>query len=163
VSAAKTYGDYTAEEVAREEQRKASIEARGLAVVTTSGALATLLLALAALNKDNRTATGSFFLPHDAQGPLKWALIFFTVAALGAVLTNFPVWLQYLDPDTVVTELAAASRTEAQAEKHVAENRVVILRSLQTWNSVKGWVLFGAMSFEFLAILFIAIAVRRAL
>jgi hypothetical protein len=162
VSAAKTYGDYTAEEVTREEQRKTSIETRGLAVVTTSGALATLLLALAALNKDNRTATGSFFLSHDAQGPLKLALIFFTVAALGAVLTNFPVWLQYLDPDTVVTELAAG-KTEAQAEKQVAENRVVILRSLQTWNSVKGWVLFGAMSFEFLAILFIAIAVRRAL
>jgi hypothetical protein len=131
-------------------------------VVTTSGALATLLLALAALNKDNLTDKGSFVLPHDAQGPVKWALIFFTIAALGAVLTNFPVWLKYLDPDTVEAELAA-EKTDAEAEKEVVRNRVVNFRSLQTWNGRKGKVLFVAMFFEFVAILFIALAVWRAL
>jgi hypothetical protein len=148
--------------MAREEQRKASIEARGLAVVTTSGALATLLLALAALNKNNLTEKGSFVLPDDAQASVRWALIFFALAALGAVFTNFPVWLKYLDPDTVEAELAVG-RTDPEAEEQVAKNRVINFRSLQSWNGRKGKVLFGAMAFEVVAIFFIALAVWRAL
>src|SRR4051812_49050206 len=47
---APVYADYIAEQVVREDARKESVERRGLAVVTTSGALATLLFALAALS-----------------------------------------------------------------------------------------------------------------
>ena len=58
------YADYIAEQIARQEERKRSIEARGVTVITTSGRLATLLLGLAALTtREEQT----FTLPAAAQ------------------------------------------------------------------------------------------------
>ncbi|HEX8117309.1 MAG TPA: hypothetical protein VF521_08555, partial [Pyrinomonadaceae bacterium] len=44
------YGDFIKDELEAQDKRKASFEQRGLAVITTSGALVTLLFALAALS-----------------------------------------------------------------------------------------------------------------
>lgn len=158
----KIYSDYVAEQLAREDARKTSLEARGIAVVTTSGALATLLLGLAALSEGNQS-NGTFVLPESSQGPLKWGLIFFVAAALGAILTNLTVWLQYADPSGLEKVLQDDSKTDSDAEWDVAENRLAILKSLQWWNGIKGWVLFLAMVSEVIAIGFIAAAVWRAL
>jgi hypothetical protein len=162
-SATKTYGDYVAEQIKRQDERKSSIQASGLAVITTSGALATLLLALAAASKKNQTSTGTFVLPDASQSLLKWAVIAFGLAALGAVLTNFPVWLQWADPDGLKRVLSNEEKTAADAEWDVAENRLAILASLQKWNDRKGIVLFLAMVAELVAIVLIGLAVWKAL
>jgi hypothetical protein len=162
-SATKLYADYIAEQINREDQRKTSLETRGVAVVTTSGALATLLLGLAALSKKNQTSKGTFVLPDSSQGPLKWALILFTAAALGAVLTNFGVWLQWADPSGLRKVLDDDEKTPEDAEWDIAENRLAILKSLNSWNDKKGWALIAAMLCEVVAIGFIAVAVWMAL
>ena len=102
-------------------------------------------------------------LPEAAHGWLRWALVFFGLAALGAILTNFPVWLRYTDPQDLETVLQDDSKTVADADFDVADNRIAILKSLQLWNDIKGWVLFGAMLCEAVAIGLIAVAVWKAL
>jgi hypothetical protein len=163
LGATKIYDDYVEEQIKRQDERKSSLEARGLAVITTSGALATLLLALAAASKRNRTSNGTFVLPDASQSLLKWAVVSFGVAALGAILTNFPLWLQWADPEGLKRVLADDRKTAAVAGRDVADNRVAILASLQMWNDVKGIVLFLAMLAEVVAILFIGLAVWKAL
>lgn len=159
----KIYSDYIGEQLAREEQRKNSLQAGGFAVVTTSGALATLLLGLAALSKKNQDSKGTFVLPESSHVWLRWALVFFALAALGAILTNFPVWLQYVNPADLKKVLQDSSKSECDAQIDVGENQIAILESLQRWNGRKGWVLFVAMIFEVVAIALIAVAVWKAL
>ena len=156
------YGDYAAEQVTREEQRKASLVAGGLAVVTTAGALATLLLGLATLSKKAHTSTGTFVLPDAARGSLKVALIFFAAAAIAALLTNFPVRLRYVDPADLKDLIGDSSKDVATAEEDVGVTRTVILEDLQKWNDRKGWALFVACVLEVVAIVFVVIAVWRA-
>src|SRR5204863_5652630 len=56
--------DYLNDQLARQDARKVSLEQRALAVITTSGALVTLLFGLAALSS-KRAAT--FTLPGSAS------------------------------------------------------------------------------------------------
>jgi hypothetical protein len=69
-----------------QDERKFSLEQRGLAVITTSGTLATLLFGLVAL----ATKSNDFRLPVRASGPLAVALGAFAAAALLALLTMHP-------------------------------------------------------------------------
>ncbi len=162
-SGSTVYSDYIAAALAREDERKASIEARGLAVVTTAGALATLLLGLAALTAKSHDPKGTFVLPDSSQGWLKWALISFVVAAVGAIATNMPVWILYAEPEGLQALLTDSwSDPGDKAEEMISENRILILKNLIFWNKVKGWVLFAAMFFEVVAIGCIARAVWLA-
>jgi hypothetical protein len=97
-------------------------------VVTTAGALATLLLGLAALSKKAHTSTGSFVLPDAARGSLRVALIFFGAAAIAALLTNFPVRFEYVDPADLKNLISDSSEDVAAAEENVGVTRTVILR-----------------------------------
>src|SRR5215212_326740 len=73
----RAYGEFVKDELAAQDQRKASFEQRGLAVITTSGTLVTLLFALSALaTKDSQT----FALPDAARRWLNGALVFFFLA-----------------------------------------------------------------------------------
>ena len=81
------YADYIKEQVEAQEARKLSLEQRGLAVITTSGVLVTLLFGLTALTV-RRAAT--FDIPNTAAGLLVGALVFFVLAALLAIITNLP-------------------------------------------------------------------------
>lgn len=132
-------------------------------MVTTAGALATVLLGLAALSKKAHTSTGTFVLPDAARGSLKLALIFFGAAAIAALLTNFPVRFEYVDPADLKNLISDPSEGVATAEENVAVTRTVILEDLQKWNNRKGWALFVACVLEVVAVVFIAIAVWRAL
>lgn len=77
------YGDFIKDELDVQDQRKASFEQRGLAVITTSGVLVTLLFALAALSTKRAT---TFVLPHAARTWLFVALVLFFLSALAALL-----------------------------------------------------------------------------
>ena len=152
-----TYGAFLKDEIAAQDARKTSFEARGLAVITTSGTLVTLLFALAALST-KRQAT--FVLPASAQGWLEDALALFFFAALLALATNVPLRYEAAKPDDIEKLLAEepASAKEA-AERDVAYARVSQLRSAKYKNSAKGWLLVFAMFFEVLAIGCVARAV----
>jgi hypothetical protein len=154
------YAEYLAELITREDERKASLESRGVAVVTTSGALATLQLALVAATKK----AGTFSLPTSAHGWVSRALVFFTVAAVFALLTSLPGWYQRATVDDMEGLLKTSwNATAAHAEKEIYENRIAVLRSLRFWNGCKGYALLVAVIAEFGAVLCIALAVREAI
>jgi hypothetical protein len=103
-------------------------------------------------------------LPDASQGWLKWALVFFTVAALGAIVTNSPVKVLWADPEGLKKLLADSwSDPSPEAEKTVAENRIELLENMIRWSNVKGWALVAAMLAEVIAIGCIARAVWLAL
>ena len=155
------YADYFAKQLDREGERKASLEARGVLVVTTSGVLSTILLGLATLTKKKDAA---FALPDSARWWVVAALVLLTLAVAGAIVTNFPFQSDEADVDglrKLVAESWADSPSEA--ERTVAINRLSVLSSARHVNGIRAWLLFGAMVCELLALVAIAVAVGISL
>jgi hypothetical protein len=153
------YAAYIAEQIAREEDRKKSIEARGVTVITTSGTLATLLLGLAALTT---RSSATFTLPASAEDPLEWSLIAFATAALASIFTQLP--LQYKEASTaglrgLVEEYWNDS--EEEALDAVARNRLNVLKRAKQLNGLKAWALFAAVLAEAAAVIALAVAMTR--
>lgn len=166
------YFDYVAEQIKREDERKASFESRAVAVVTTSGVLVTLLLGLATLAKrvekqlvlPDASRQEQFVLPEASHQWVKWALIFFIAAAVFALLVNIPFKYQF----PLVTGLQKLvdcwwDDSFEAAQKRVTENRLSVLRAAQRLNHLKGYLLFGAVLFEVMAVGLVARAVWVAL
>lgn len=150
------YAEYISEQVAREETRKESIERRGLAVVTSAGALVTLLFGLAAFNIGDR----HFTLPHSAKVLLIIALSAFFISALCAIATNFPFKYEEVKPDDLY--LAVKNRWTDQlpeAERMTAYTRLKVWRSARTKNDLKARYLYWAIIAQGIAVAAVAAAV----
>ena len=78
------------DELAAQDARKESFERRGLAVITTAGALASLLYGVAAFSTVGRMHA----LPQDSKELLVVAVVVFVVARVLALLTTFPAYYQ---------------------------------------------------------------------
>lgn len=129
--------------------------------MTTSGVLSTVLLGLATLTKKKDAA---FALPESARWWVIAALALLTLAVAGAIVTNFPFKSDEADVDglrKVVDQFWGDSRSEA--EKTVAINRLAVLNSAKSVNSIRAWCLFAAMACELLALIAIAVAVAISL
>jgi hypothetical protein len=153
------YAGYIAEQIERQEERKRSIESRGVTVITTSGTLATLLLALAALT--TREA-GTFTLPPSAEDPLEWSLIAFAAAALASIFTQLP--LSYREASTSgLRGLVEDSWNDSEEEAldAVARNRLNVLRRAKEVNGIKAWALFAAVVAQAAAVIALAFAMTR--
>jgi hypothetical protein len=152
-----TYGEFVKDELEDQAKRKASFEQRGLAVITTSGALVTLLFALAALSTKEAT---TFTLPADAKTWLSIALVLFFVSALAALVTNAPFIYQAVPAEKIRKRLREKPPRDADAAaKDVAFTRLDALESAKKKNSIKGWALAAAMLCEALAVGCVAVAV----
>jgi hypothetical protein len=152
------YNKLVKQELADEDARKASLEQRGLAVITTSGVLVTLLFALGALST-KRAATLN--LDPGAAIALAVALVLFVLAAISAVVVNAP-FLEYqkASPDSIKKRLQAdpiPSEDEAAAE--AAMVRIAELRSARGQNGKKANYLLTAMRFEVLAVIATSVAI----
>jgi hypothetical protein len=77
---------FLTDQLTEERSRKVSLENRAIGVITTSGALVTLLFGLAALV----TSGDAFFLPVAARVALMLALVPFILAAVLAVVIASP-------------------------------------------------------------------------
>lgn len=153
------YAAFIAGQLARQDERKRSLESRGITVVTTSGALATLLLGFVSF-----THTGqAFVLPDNAHEPVKYALVFFTAAAVAAVLTNLP--LPYGEPSAAALKnlLGSWDDTNRNSEIAVASAQTKVIEKAKAVNDFKAILLFIAVGCEVGAVAFIADAVARAL
>jgi hypothetical protein len=156
-SAPALYGGYLRVQLAEQDARKASFEQRGLSVVTTSGALATLLFGLAAFTATKKSHD---HLPHDARLALVVALILFVVAGILALLTNLPVAYEVPSAEMILN-LAERDppHTDVEAQRELAKVYARIVKDAKQKNGQKGWLLFGALLFEVGAILAVAVAV----
>jgi hypothetical protein len=146
--------------LAREDARKESIEKRGLSVITTSGALATLLLGLATFVTHNP----DFTLPPAANTALKRALAAFAVASVLAVLTNLPLFYGEVDPKKLKRDLKPHwSDSQREAENQVAKTLLKITISARKVNGAKAWCLLLGILAEVVAVVFVAICVWQIL
>jgi hypothetical protein len=133
-----------------ERERKASLEARALAVITTSGTLVTLITALTAVATKHRaytTLTGTRVL-------LFAALAAFLIAAALAIYGNAPFRVKEIEAASLSGFMAADvwGQPGVEAEREIAAARHGVLVSLQTVNAVKARFLFWAAACEVLAI-----------
>lgn len=124
-------GAYIAEALAEERLRKTSLEARGLALITTSGAFTTLVLGIAALVAPDE-------LPVPARALLVVGLLCFLVAAIKGALVNKPE--DYKEPKAnnlsdVLDEVKTTST--ASGERTVARSRLVVIEAARERNKDK--------------------------
>src|SRR4051794_37646015 len=101
-SAGSEFAGFVVNQLDNEEKRRASLEARGLAVITTSGTLVTLLLAFATLV----TQQQGYRLPKPVVTWVTMSLIAFVSAATLAIGSNAPQLYRVVD----VTELRTVVR-----------------------------------------------------
>jgi hypothetical protein len=150
------YHSFVKDRLAEQDARKNSFEQRALAVITTSGALATLLLAFAALV----TKSNEFELTSSARCLVVAATVAFATAALAAVATNLP--LNYASVRAEQMGALVKERwgdEEAIAEQRITATLVNLIANAKKLNRIKGWLLFSAVTIEGLAVILLAIAV----
>ncbi len=151
------YGEFIKDELEVQDKRKSSFEQRGIAVITTSGTLVTLLFALAALSTKKAT---TFVLPDSAKTWLSIALVLFFMSALGALVSNLPLVYQAVLARRIRERLRETPLRDADAAaRDVAFTRLDVLESAKRQNGIKGWVLAAAMLCEALAVGCVAVAV----
>jgi hypothetical protein len=154
------YAQYIKDQLTEEDARKESIEKRGLAVITTSGTIVSLLFGLVAV----LTGAKEFKLPAGAEPWLGAALIAFVIATFAGLLTNMP--LLYLGVKAKELKLAVADLWDDEpkvAEKRIAATHVKVLTRAKSLNAAKGWILVGAVTAELAAVIFLALAVKSIL
>ena len=150
------YAAYIKDQLDAQEGRKSSLEQRGLAVITTAGALVTLLFGLTALST---TREATFDIPGTASTFLTVALVFFVLAALSALLTNLPRSYQGVTVDALRDAVKDRwDDTEAVASKMVALTQLKVLASAKEVNTQKGYFLIAGMVFEIIAVALVGVA-----
>jgi hypothetical protein len=155
--AGSAYSRLIADQLAEERNRKVSLEARGLTVITASGTLATLLFALVA----SLTAVPKFGLPEPARLPLLLALVAFLIAALFGLATNIP--LRYREPTSQGLAKLVDSRywdgPRETGELRVAEAQVTVIAAARSANNIRVILLLAAIFAEILAVIFLSWAI----
>ena len=152
------YADYIKTLVDSEDARKSSLEQRGVGIVTTSSALATLLFALVGVV----TASKNFSFPAAAHGYLVAAIILFAVAVAIGILANIP--LLYKQAMPTADELASVwnySASDGQAQ--VIGTRLKILDSARHSNAIKGLLVLLAGFVQLAALIVLVFGVLAIL
>ncbi len=152
------YEDFLGEQIAAEERRKDTVEQRGLAVITTSGSLVTLLFGLSTyLPRDSR-----FAVPATARGLLTTAMVGFLLACVLALATNVP--LPYGRLDAAALDLPGLVREpEPTARQRVLITRWRLLAGTQHLNDTKAKLLVAAIAAEVLGAVCVALTVASVL
>lgn len=154
------YGALLSAELRAQDARKASFEQRGVAVVTTSGALVTLLLGLEGF----ASKSAGFVLPAASHGWLIAGLVGFVLAAIAALLVNMPLSYKAVTADDIESRLKEDPiRTARRAERDVALTQVKALRDAKTKNGCKGRLLFVAVTLQVISVALLGVAVCIAI
>jgi len=150
------YAAYIKDQLSDQNARKNSIEQRGIAVVTTSGALVSLLFGLTAV----LTGARHYHLPAAAKPWLSAAMAAFVLGAIGGIVTNLPLFYIGVRPSELRSAVKKRWHDSVEdAEQRVAATQVKVLARAKTLNTVKGFVLFGAIGAEVAAVTFLSFAI----
>lgn len=154
------YEGYVLEQLQEERARKASLEQRGLAVITTSGTLVTLLFAISAF-----VLGGRYTVPGFTCGAVVVALAMFIAAACLGIVVNWPV--NYSEPET--DALQGLTADEKWTDDRLAgvlavtDSRLCTLKVARERNGTKAWLLIAAMGLEVAAVAALGAGVAVAL
>jgi hypothetical protein len=140
-----------------QDDRKSSIEQRGLGVITTAGTLVTLLFAIIGLaTKREQT----FTLPSASHGWLAATVILLGSAVLGGLVTNVP--LNYVNVDEEGLDEIIDDFWDDNAEDattRIAVSRKDMIVTAMRRNNFKAWALFIATGMEVAGLVTLAVAV----
>jgi hypothetical protein len=156
-SAGSAYGELIKEQLEAERARKASLEQRGITVITTSGVLVSLLFGLGAVV----TSAKAFQVPALARILLVVAVGLFVLAALAGLVLNSP--RQYEEAELAYLDLLYTKdvwdASVSLGGRRSAEMRLKILRKARQVNRDKAKWLVAAVVFEVGAVAFVAASV----
>jgi hypothetical protein len=156
-----TYAALIGRELDAQELRKASLEQRGLAVITTAGALTSLLFGLAAFSTKSAHA---LVLPASARHLLIAALVLFFASAVGALVVNAPLIYQAVKPVEIRGRLNETPiRGHEAASRDIAFTQLKALESAKKMNGIKGWALLASMVVEAAAVGCLVAAITHVL
>ena len=149
------YAAYIQSLLDHEQDRKTVLEAKASSVVTTSGALVTLLFGLVAVV----TGAETFKLPEASRGWLIAAILLFVVATgLGIATANVPV--PYGRASFEIDELQQAwSQPTSAARANVAKAQLQLIPIAAKRNDLKVTLVISATLAELLAVGALAVAV----
>jgi len=157
--------DLLEEEQERELQRKASLEQRGVTVITASGALVTIVFGFASLVTKG-TPFANFSTPEKVF--LVIALAMFVLASYFGASANFPRAMGQLrtankapdeDPDRYYSEPVWEAFKTGRNSELLAEEISDAIQTTKNSNKVRAQVISIAMFLQSVAILSIGIAV----
>jgi len=150
------YADYIQEQLEAQEARKTSLEQRGLAVISTSGVLVTLLFGLTALSVQRAK---TFDLPRAAAAFLIVALVCFVLAAVSALVTNLPRSYQGVTVEGLRSAVSDRwDDDEGKALRKVARTRLDVLAAAKEVNGQKARALVASMVLEIIAVALVGVA-----
>jgi hypothetical protein len=159
--AGQIYAGLVTTRLTEEEGRGRSLQARGLAVVTTSGTLVTLIFAVAQFVLRGRVVA---MVPSASRWLLGIAAVTFVGAAIGGLLANIPHDMGRPSSSDIAEKLNSEwGKQAAAAEKTVALDRVRHLQKLEGVNDAAAWAVLAGLAAEVLAIALAAAAVVVAI
>jgi hypothetical protein len=150
------YSAFIKDQLDAEYDRRAVLDARGVAVVTTSGVLITLVIAAAGF------LLGKNYLPTT---PGRWLFAVGLILFVGAAL--FGLWANALRSYDVakrarleeMTTNAHWSDSEQEARRNIAASNTVTVKSLREGNDSKATILTVGLTLQLAALLCLAVAV----
>jgi hypothetical protein len=138
-----------------EHTRKASLEERAIRVISTAGALAALLFAIAKFG-------GGGILEAPDETLVVLSLVFFVMAAILGLFANEPQSHPVIKDEELRNRVDLATLADPdrlKAAHLVAEEKVEWLIAARVNNGKKAWYLFFALTFEVVAVICVAGAV----
>lgn len=146
-------------ELTNEFARKASLEQRGLAVITSSGTLVTLLFAIGAVAGGGPLADNA-----STRNALLAALFGFIAAAISGIVVNWPWHTEAIPVDAPdglrdLIKPATFFSEDQEVDRRIAEVQVRQIVGLRRVNGWKAFALLAGLSLEVLAVLGVAAVV----
>jgi hypothetical protein len=156
------YSKLIEDQLAEERARKASLEQRAGGVITTSGAVVTLVFGFTAVVKGST----ALHIPDTARLELLVAVVLLLIAVAMALVIGLP--RTYLEVekeglDQMVTENAWINPEAVEARRTTAEANVGIILSARGVNATKATLLSAAFVLEVLGIVSLALSAMAIL
>ena len=160
-SAGQAASAFIAEEMETERGRKASLESRGLAVITTSGTLVTLLFGLATF----AASASQITITASERWLLTVAALLFVVAAGLGIACNAPIRYYQVDAESLAVFMTPEVWVEpgVDATRELTAARLTELSDARGRNEHKGQLVVAAMCLQVIAGLLTAIAIAFVL
>jgi len=156
------YSKLIDDQLAEERARKASLEQRAVGVITTSGAVVTLVFGFtAAVN-----GSAALRLPDSARLELFVALFLLLAAVVVAVIVGFPVTYLEVEKEGLEKLIDEAEWTNPEvieARRRTAQAATGIIINARKANGVKANLLTGALALEVLGIVTLALGAMATL
>lgn len=153
------YTAFIEQELKDERERRAALDTRGQAIVTTSGVLLTLLSAVSTIAIGRKTLA----VPQDVRYALLSALGLFIIAAFFGILATFNFTYSVAGEDSLY-EIPRGHFTDSRevAERNIAAINVTTIITLRTGNNRKVVLLLAALFTQLAALLSLGAAVLLA-